>query len=113
MISPVWYSAALRLCVIIGGIELVDQVRSVVVFRADDFDDALTRSLEVGRRLECTFTNGDGKEVRWALASVETLDELGDVITDGREIYSEPLGAGDGIVPALSPERSTPTQSGV
>ena len=113
MSAPAWYSAALRLCVIIGGVELANQVRSVVVFRADDFDDALARSLDLGHRLERTFTNGDGQEVRWALASVETLDELGDDITDGREIYSEPLGAGDGIVPPLTPERSTPTQSGV
>lgn len=109
----VWYSAALRVCVIIGGTELANVVRSVVVFRATDFDDATALALSHGRALERTYTNGDGQEVRWALAEIETLDELGDAITDGREVYSEPLGPGDGRVPALAPESSRPTQSGV
>jgi hypothetical protein len=113
MRSSPWYSAAVRLCVVIDSAELVDQVRSVLVFRADGFDEAFSKALSLGKELERTFTNGDGQEVQWLLAAVETLDELDDDISDGREVYSEPLGPGDGSLPRIAPDESVPTQSGV
>ena len=111
--SRVWYSAAVRLVVDIAGQGVVHDSRSVFVFRAVDFDEAFTRAVALGRGLETSYLNGDGEEVRWLLDVVETLDELGDDITDGREVYSEQIEPRNSHLPLLAPELSKPTQSGV
>ena len=112
-----WFSAAARLAVWIEGQGIVSEVRSVFVLRAEYFEDALPRAVEHGRGLERSFSNGDGERVRMKLIEIETLDLLGDMITDGREIYSESLDpAGDlpaGSEPSYDPVNSKPTQSGV
>jgi len=85
----------------------------VVVFLAKDFDDALLRALDLSRAMESTYLNGDGQEVRWRFIGVETLDQLGQ-ITDGREVWSEPLDS-DAETQRLYTQngRTRPNQCGV
>jgi hypothetical protein len=91
--------------------------RSVIVFQAEDWPDAKARALELGQGMERKYTGGTGEEVRLRLEAVETLDLLGDGVTDGREIYSEPMPIPDGEAIAFdavfSPSSKEPGQSGV
>lgn len=112
MTASVWYSAAVKIHVIVGEAQVVNVVRSIIVFRSKSYDEALRAALNFGRGLETSYVNGDQQNVRWALAEIETLDELDEVMTDGREVYSEGLGPLDGVR-RLVPEESKPTQSGV
>jgi len=115
--TPVWFSAMLRFVVLLERDGAVDLSRSVIVFRAEDWPEAKDRAVVLGHAMERTYLNGDGEEVRWRLEAVETLDLLGDSITDGREIYSEPLPISDGLVipfeAEFDPRSSDPGQSGV
>ncbi len=113
-----WFSAMVRLADIIGEVGAERYVKSVFVFRARDWDEALVRAVELGRALEEDHPNADGERVVWRLMDVETLDMLGEVITDGREVYSEPVPAGpEGkalrVDTTFWPEKSKPTQTGV
>lgn len=107
----------LRLVVLVEDEGAVRLARSVVVFRADDWQVAKQRAVEVGRSLERTYVGGAGKEVRWRLQEIETLDELGDSLEDGREVYSEPVELNGAAPPAFDavfePVQSQPGQSGV
>lgn len=115
--SPIWFSAMLRFAVLVEGVGGSRRSRSVVVFRAEDWPEAKARALDLGRGMERTYTGGTGEEVRCRLEAVETLDLLGDAITDGREIYSEPMpileGEAIAFDTAFSPSSSDPGQSGV
>lgn len=88
--SPVWFSAVLRFVILVEHHE-ASLSRSVVVFRGSDWPAAKKRAIELGMQMEDTYIGGEGDEVRWRLEAVETLDMLGDSITDGREVYSERL----------------------
>jgi len=113
----VWFSASIRLAVQIEGVGITDILRSVVVFKAMHFDDALAKALLLGDRMQTAYRNEDGREVRWSLLDVQTTDILGDQILDGREVYSEiiEVSASDRAqFPAtFSPELSRPFRSGV
>lgn len=91
--------------------------KSVVVFQSQDYALAQERALAIGRSKETTYTNGDNKQVKWKLESIETLDILGEKIEDGREVYSEFQEiSSENEVPFTTefhPERSKPTQTGV
>lgn len=91
--------------------------RSVVVFRAEDWPDAKAQALQLGLGMERTYTGGAGEEIRTRLEAVETLDLLGDGITDGREIYSEPIPIPNGEAIAFdaefNPSSTEPGQSGI
>jgi hypothetical protein len=67
--------------------------------------------------MERTYEGGSGREVRWRLESIETLDLLGDEIQDGREVYSEPLPlpAGEAIPfdMEFDPADTEPEHSGI
>ena len=67
--------------------------------------------------MERSYIGGAGEAVRWKLEMLETLDMLGDAITDGREIYCEPVDLdGTDAIPfdmTFHPENSEPDQSGV
>ena len=82
-----WFSASVRLAVLIKGLGLDTFTQSVVVFRAADRDAAFARALALGRALETTYANGDGEEVRWRLAEIVTLDQLKRDDLDGAEVY--------------------------
>lgn len=110
-----WFSTKIRLLCLLesgGGTGYRD---SVFLIQATDFEDAFGRALEIGRGLERTYLNGDGITVRWAFTSVISLDALGRALTDGDEIYSEPLDlAIDSAIDfdtQFSPEQSKPTQT--
>jgi len=90
-----------------------DYEDSVVIFRASGWDSALARALEVGRGMEEVYDNADGETVRRRLIVVRTLDELGDELTDGREIYSMRVARDQGGDDPERPEDSEPTQTGV
>jgi hypothetical protein len=63
---------------------------SVVIFRAQDWDAAFRRALEIGRGMEVAYRNGDGVSVEKRLVEIRTLDELGDELSDGREVWCAP-----------------------
>ena len=105
-----------RLLTTIEGIGPTTYTRTVLVFRADSWEAAWLRAIELGRRAEAVYRNPEGREVSRRLLRVETLDMLGDQIDDGREVYSEPAEAGIDATTTLTtvrPEDSRPTQSGV
>jgi hypothetical protein len=115
MIDQQWFSTTVRLLCLLesgGGTGYRD---SVFLIRGKDFEDAFRRALEVGRAQERTYVNGDDVRVRWIFTSVVSLDALGRELTDGTEIYSEPLdleiGSGIGFETRFFPEESTPVQT--
>lgn len=91
--------------------------RSVCLVKAEDWDDAREKVLRRGLGMEEDYEGGGGARVRWRLMRIETLDQLGKTIADGREVYSEAL------EPSLEedypldvefrPQDSMPNQSGV
>jgi hypothetical protein len=85
-----------RLC-IVEGLGVTDREKTIWVFRARSREDAIRRFIElVG---EEKYMNAYGERVRWALTSVETLDELGDGEFVNREVFSE-------LRPLKRPDRS-------
>lgn len=100
-----------------GGRGLSRLSRSVIILSAADWTDARSKALKHGNQLETTYVGATGAQVRWRLMAVETLDELGESLSDGREIYSEPLEptTDDGYPfdAQFTPEISRPGQSGV
>lgn len=107
----------LRFAILVEGEGVSRISRSVIILRATDWADARSKALEHGRKLEATYIGGTGAQVRWRLMAIETLDELGEKLSDGREIYSEPLEpTPDDDHPFdahFTPETSEPGQSGV
>jgi hypothetical protein len=118
MDDVVWFSSGARFAVQIEGRGVVDEMRSVIVFLARDFDDGRERALNLFLAKETSYINGDGEKVDWRLIQLDTLDELGERIADGREVYAEQLPPSDEAAEAAriggySPGEHTPLQSGV
>lgn len=91
-----------------------DYDETVVLFRANDFDHAFKRALELGRAAETRYVNDRGQTVRWALVEVVTLDCVGPSV-EGREVASK-LHVRTTLKPVpfstrFRPERSRPNQS--
>lgn len=107
-----WFSAMLQFQITVGEASSESWARSLILFRAPDFDVAFARALREGRALEQDYLNGEGERVRWLLRRVETLDALGRQISDGREVYSEPF---EGPVSGYDflPDDERPGSSGV
>ncbi len=85
-----------RLC-IVEGIGATDREKTVWVFQAQSRKDAIRQFIKlVG---EEKYLNAYGERVRWALASVDTLDELGDGAFANREVFSD-------LHPLRRPDRS-------
>ena len=114
---PVWFSAMLRFVVLVDDEGPSTASRSVIVFQAEDWPQAKTRAVELGRYMERSYVGGTGHQVRWRLSELETLDMLGDAITDGREVYAEPFELPGGQTflfdAEFEPADSEPGQSGV
>ena len=96
---------------------MIDE-QSVYVFRASTRRTALRRFLELALQDDREYENSEGKRVRWALASLETFDEL----TEGRlkdgEVFSRwtdirPPDASKRLDTRFSPEKSELVSSGV
>jgi hypothetical protein len=112
-----WFSACVRLAVLVDEVGINSYWQSVFVFRAPSREEAFVRALALGRGQEATYDNGDGEEVRWRLMKVETLDELASEDLDGAEVYSDrfdPLPDDDTPFDAeFRPEEYQPLYSGV
>lgn len=113
--SDVWFSTSLRIGIFLEKEGLTSINRSVVLFKAADFDQAFKQALTIGKNFETSYENDLGESVKWRLISVETIDQLGDSITEEREVYSEMISPN---IPMdfdtdLKPELSQPTQSGI
>ncbi len=110
-----WFSANLRVACLIEGIGLTRYTHSVHVFQAEDFAEAMRRALDIGTGHEEEYANADGRRVRWRLAAVISLDLVGDDLTDGAEVYSEPVEVGSDVKIDFDyefhPEQSKPTQT--
>lgn len=108
-----WFSAMVRLVSSIENVGHSTLIRSVFLFRADEWEPARERAIELGRNAETSYVHADGRAVTVRMMYVETLDLLGDEIADGREVYSEPVPVGDQhLGTVFHPESSRPTQSG-
>lgn len=107
----------LRFVVLLEGEGAIHLARSLIVLRAADFPDARNRAVELGVAMQRTYLNGDRLEVRWRLERVETLDLLGDAITDGQEIHAQRVNLEDGEEWAfdahLTPANHEPPHSGI
>ena len=115
MIERVWFSAKLRYAVLAERRGLRFYMDSVRLFRAEDYDQAFLRALDIGREGEQHYANADGEAVMWKLALVVSLDKIGSVIEDNQEVYSEPIEVSEAISEAFDrefhPEASQPTQT--
>lgn len=83
-----WYSAGLTFAILSEGDALVRRVLSVVLVQAQDFSSAHAEALRVGREAEEVYRDREGNRVRWALETVSTIDEIGE-LRSGREIFVE------------------------
>lgn len=107
-----WFSAMVQLVVLIG--ERIEHCeRSLFVFQADESAAAHRRAVELGREQEATYNNQDDDVVRWQLVRVETLDVLGDVLDDGREVFSESAPYLGEPLPDVGPEALSPGSAGI
>jgi hypothetical protein len=107
-----------RRLIIIEGEGATRQEESVHIFRAADRQSAIQRFLELARKEDEVYPNGGGKRVRWALVSLETVDELGEGPIGDREVFSkitkiDPPDTSVSIDTQFTPEKSEPVKSGV
>jgi hypothetical protein len=88
---------------------------SIHVFQAENFDEAMQRALVLGRGHEEEYVNSSQEQVRWRLKEIVSLDILRQGLSDGIEIYSEPVEPeptdrlDDEVT--FNPEASTPIQT--
>jgi hypothetical protein len=110
-----WFSARIRLVCLIEGTGATDYMDSVVTFRANGFDDAFHRALELGRREEREYLNRERERVVWRLKEITSLDEIPSQTLDGTEVHCEISEVPESdVVPFDSkffPERSHPEQT--
>lgn len=110
-----WFSTRVRLVCLIEGVGATRYADSVYLLRAEDFAQAQTRAVQIGREQEEEYRNEDGNTVRWRLKELVSLDLIDKEDLDGVEVYSEPSGIGHGesypFAQEFLPERSEPTQT--
>jgi hypothetical protein len=83
-----WFSAKARLLCKVGGV--ANSIwNSVFVFRAEGWDPARERALQLGQEAEDKYINADGQEVVFTLLEIETLDKVGNKMEDGSEVFSQ------------------------
>ena len=115
MSDSCWFSARVRLVCLIEGTGASDYMDSVVTFRANGFDDALHRAIELGRREEKEYLNVEKKRVVWRLKEITSLDKIPGETLDGAEVHCEISEIPEtDVVPFDSkffPERSQPDQT--
>ena len=118
MSESTWFSGScLRVC-IIEGEGIVSREESVYVFRSTTREAAIERLLELARQQDKVYLNNEGKRVRWALHSLETVDELDGHPLGDREVFSrisdlEQPDASVKFDARFQPEQSQPGKSGV
>src|SRR6266850_6354269 len=113
-----WYSGMCRrLCIIEGKGAVIEEL-SVYVFRSKTDKGALRRFLELARLDDKEYQNAQGDRVRWAVVSLETLDELTEGPLRDTEVYSkwnriEPPDHSISFGTRFEPQKSKPGSSGV
>lgn len=115
MTGGFWFSAKLRYAVLKEPVGLQMYMDSICLFRATDYDQAFQRALDYGIKDEKSYSNADTQRILWKLASIISLDRIGEDLQDGQEICSEPIDVpADQILPfghEFHPEASKPTQT--
>jgi hypothetical protein len=110
-----WFSASMRIVCLIEHDGATSQDECVHIFRADGWDGALRRAIELGRSHERDYVNADGDRVRWRLDRVMTLDMLRAEQLDGAEVFSSPsdVSGGSSFETQFHPEEHQPDQTGI
>lgn len=110
-----WFSARVRRICLVEGKDATLANDSIYVFRAEDFESAFERALELGRRAEQEYFNEEGSRVSWKLSEVLSLDAVQHEDLDGAEVYSEFVDVRPEkalrLTSQFSPEKSEPTQT--
>jgi hypothetical protein len=110
-----WFSASMRLVILVEGEGATSQDEVVHIFQAADWEPAWQRALELGRAHEREYKNAHGELVRWRLDRVLTIDMLRVDDLDGAEVFSAMADISDG--PAFDtqfqPEQHPPGQTGI
>lgn len=82
-----WFSASLRRASIVGVDGIGSLWDSVFLVSASNRDEAWEEAIKIGLGLETSYDNAAGERVRFAFLGVLTIDELGDELRAGQEIY--------------------------
>jgi len=115
-----WFSSKIVFGVLEEGVGSNLFMKSIIIFKAKDFEDAFKKALDLGKEMEQEYLNGENKGVRWRLKEISTLDIILDFqkkqSLDGVEVYSEPHllkpeESIDSFEVIYNPEKSKPTQT--
>jgi len=82
-----WYSATIRRASMIGDEGIDSFWDSVFLLSATDRDSAWNAALEIGLGLESKYQNAAQERVRFAFVGVLYLDEVGESIESGVEVF--------------------------
>jgi hypothetical protein len=112
-----WFSIAIRRASIVDTGGLHKLWDSVYIVEARDRSEAWRRGIEIGYQSEEAYANAEGRQLRFAFAGVLTIDELGEDLTSGQEVYFLPRDIEPPLPMAIdtrfSPETLIPGCSGV
>jgi len=110
-----WFSSKVRVVCLVEPEGAQRYMDSVYVFKADDFETAFQRAVDLGKEQEEEYLNAENQIVRWRLKEVISLDVINHTSLDGAEVYSEPVelevGARLPFDADFQPEKSLPTQT--
>jgi hypothetical protein len=85
----IWFSGKCRRLCIVEGKGAIAKEDSVYVFRAANRKAAIRRFLEMARRQDKEFVNGYGERTRWAVVSLDTVDDLTEGPLTDMEVFSD------------------------
>jgi len=106
--SDSWFSASLRFRIVVDDGDL-DFGESVVVFRAADWERVFARALAIGREMGGELRERRERASRTSAPRSSELDQLGEELTDGREVFStRASSARRTVVDPPRPEESEP-----
>jgi hypothetical protein len=83
----IWFSVCLRRASIIERVGIVSLWDSTYLLRAIDRSDAWKQGLKIGNHLESKYANMEGQEVSFSFLGVLTIDELGEDLESGQEVF--------------------------
>jgi Domain of unknown function (DUF4288) len=109
-----WFSATLHFYFVNAVLGKTRAEDSVFLVKAENFDDAFKKFLNLGQKNEQSFHNHLGQRIEKRFAAITTLDIIYETNLDGAEIKSTPIGESDPdftIGSHLDPSASTPRQT--
>ncbi|MFZ0668464.1 MAG: DUF4288 domain-containing protein [Acidimicrobiales bacterium] len=86
----VWYSVSLRFANLVGSEGISGFWDSVFLVVAEDRADAIREARQMGRSREELYANAQAEQVRRAFLGVITVDELGESLANGVEVWFAP-----------------------